>query len=186
MTSTQEQQPVPPRGIAGLDRIMQIKLPVTDLARSVGWWCGLLDLRLFSEFVEDGVVRGAGLIDPQERFCIALRDRTACAGMPRLDGFDVLAFTPASRAVLDDIIGRCSRLGIAHADPYDTPAGTILDVPDPDGTVLRFYHYTGGTAGFTGVESRGGVFVGFSSRSRLVGSGGGWGSSVAVDVGGRG
>jgi len=154
-------------GIAGLDRIAQVKLPVTDLARSVGWYRELLGLRLFAEFAEDGVVRGAGLIDPQERFCIALRDRTVCAGTPSLDGFDVVAFTPASRAVLDEIMARCRRFGIKHAEPYDTPAGTILDVPDPDGTVLRFYHYTAGTAGFTGIESRAGAVVGSYPVSRL-------------------
>ena len=154
-------------GIAGLDRIAQVKLPVTDLARSVGWYRELLGLRLFAEFAEDGVVRGAGLIDPGERFCIALRDRTVCAGTPSLDGFDVLAFAPASREVLDEVIARCERLGIKHAEPYDTPAGTILDVPDPDGTVLRFYHFTAGTAGFTGVESRAGAYVGFYPEPRL-------------------
>lgn len=154
--------------IAGLDRIAQIKLPVTDLARSVDWYRKLLGLRLYSEFVEDGVLRGAGLIDPGERFGIALRDRAVCAGTPRLDGFDVIAFTPGSRAVLDELIARCARFGIAHAEPYDTPAGTVLDVPDPDGTVLRFYHYTAGTAGFTGVESRDGAFVGFYPEPRLA------------------
>jgi catechol 2,3-dioxygenase-like lactoylglutathione lyase family enzyme len=166
MTLTAE-EPAALRGITGLDRITQVKLPVTDLARSVAWYCRLLDLRLFAEFVEDGVLRGAGLIDPRERFCIALRDRTVCAGTPRLDGFDVFAFTPASRAVLDEIIARCERYGIRHAEPYDTPAGTILDVPDPDGTVLRFYHFTAGTTGFTGIESRDGAIVGSYSRPRL-------------------
>jgi catechol 2,3-dioxygenase-like lactoylglutathione lyase family enzyme len=154
--------------IAGLDRIAQVKLPVTDLARSVRWYRELLGLRLFAEFAEDGVVRGAGLIDPHGRFCIALRDRTVCAGTPRLDGFDVLAFTPSSRAVLDEIMARCRRYGIAHAEPHDTPAGTILDVPDPDGTVLRFYHFTAGTAGFTGIESRAGAIVGSYPEPRLV------------------
>jgi catechol 2,3-dioxygenase-like lactoylglutathione lyase family enzyme len=155
-------------GIAGLDRIAQVKLPVTDLARSIGWYRDLLGLRLFAEFTEDGVVRGAGLIDPHERFCIALRDRTVCAGTPRLDGFDVLAFLPASRAVLDEIVARCERFGIGYAQPYDTPAGTILDVPDPDGTVLRFYHFTAATAGFTGIESRAGAIVGSYPEPRLV------------------
>jgi hypothetical protein len=70
-------------------------------------------VRLWTEFVEDGVLRGAGLIDPQGRFNIALRDRAACASEPSLDGFDVVAFLPASRSVLDDIAARCYRLGIA-------------------------------------------------------------------------
>jgi catechol 2,3-dioxygenase-like lactoylglutathione lyase family enzyme len=155
------------QGIAGLDRIAQIKLPVTDLARSIAFYRDLLGLRQFSEFTEDGVVRGAGLIDPQERFCVALRDRAVCAGTPRLDGFDVVAFLPATRSVLEEIMERCVRFGFRYADPHDTPAGTMLDVPDPDGTVLRFYHYTAGTDGFTGVESRDGAIVGTYPEPRL-------------------
>ena len=154
-------------GIAGLDRIAQIKLPVTDLAHSVTWYRNLLDLRLWAEFVEDGVLCGAGLIDPQERFAIALRDRRVCAGRPELRGFDVVAFQPASRAVLDDLIARCDRLGLSHSGIDETPAGPRLDIPDPDGTVLRFYHFTGPTGRFAGVETRDGHYVGAYSTPQL-------------------
>jgi hypothetical protein len=74
------------------------RAPVTDLARSVTWYRQLLDLRLWAEFVEDGMPRGAGLIDPQGRFNIALRDRSVCAAQPSLRGFDIIAFVPASRS----------------------------------------------------------------------------------------
>src|SRR6478609_5500990 len=121
-------------GIAGLDRIAQVKLPVTDLARSVSWYRRLFDLRLWTEFVEDGVLRGAGLIDPQGRFNIALR---------------------------------CDRLDIAHSGIYETGAGPRLDVPDPDGTVVRFYYYTGPTDGFTGLEMRDGQVVGTYQTPQL-------------------
>ena len=154
-------------GISGLSRIAQIKLPVTDLARSVTWYQDLLGLRLWVEFVEDDELRGAALIDPEGRFNIALRDRRACASQPDLGGFDVVAFQPASRAVLDDLIARCERLGISHSGIEETPAGPRLDIPDPDGTVLRFYHFTGSTDGFTGVESRDGHYVGTYSTPRL-------------------
>lgn len=154
-------------GIPGLHRIAQIKLPVTDLARSVAWYRDLLDLRLWAEFVEDGVLRGAGLIDPQGRFNIALRDRRVCAGRPQLRGFDVVAFQPASAAVLDDLVARCDRLGVAHSGIEHTPAGPRLDIPDPDGTVLRFYHFTGPTDRFTGIETRDGDYVGTYAVPRL-------------------
>jgi catechol 2,3-dioxygenase-like lactoylglutathione lyase family enzyme len=157
----------PAVGITGLDRIAQVKLPVTDLARSVTWYRQLLDLRLWAEFVEDGMLRGAGLIDPQGRFNIALRDRSVCAAQPNLRGFDIIAFVPASRAVLDDIVGRCDRLGTAHSGIQDTPAGPRLDVPDPDGTVLRFYHFTDPTDRFTGIETRDGHHVGTYQTPRL-------------------
>jgi catechol 2,3-dioxygenase-like lactoylglutathione lyase family enzyme len=155
-------------GIPGLDRIAQIKLPVTDLARSVSWYRQLLDLRLWTEFVEDGELRGAGLIDPRGRFNIALRDRRVCAGQPTLDGFDVVAFLPAARSVLEEMVARCEGLGIAHSGIQDTPAGPRLDIADPDGTVLRFYHFTESTDGFTGVETRDGQFVGTYATPRLA------------------
>jgi len=154
-------------GITGLDRIAQVKLPVTDLARSVTWYCRLLDLRLWAEFVEDGVLRGAGLIDPQGRFNVALRDRRVCSSQPNLHGFDVVAFLPASRSVLDDMVDRCERLGVAHSGIQDTPAGPRLDIPDPDGTVLRFYHFTDPTDGFTGIESSDGHYVGTYHTLRI-------------------
>jgi catechol 2,3-dioxygenase-like lactoylglutathione lyase family enzyme len=154
-------------GIAGLDRIAQVKLPVTDLARSVDWYRRLLGLRLWVEIVEDGVLRGAGLIDPQQRFNIALRDRSVCASQPDLDGFDVVAFLPSSRTVLEDLAERCDRLGVARSEIQDGPEGSRLDVPDPDGTVLRFYHFTAPTEGFTGVEYRGGQLVRWYETPRL-------------------
>jgi catechol 2,3-dioxygenase-like lactoylglutathione lyase family enzyme len=154
-------------GIPGLGRIAQIKLPVTDLARSVTWYRNLLDLRLWAEFVEDDMLLGAGLIDPEGRFNIALRDRRACAGEPDLRGFDVVAFQPAFRAVLDDLVVRGGRLGVAHGGIEETPAGPRLDIPDPDGTVLRFYHFTGPTDRFAGIETREGQYVGTYSTPRL-------------------
>ena len=47
------------------------------------------------------------------------------------------------------------------------PAGQLLDVPDPDGTVLRFYNFTDPTEGFTGVQFRNGRHVGNYSTPRL-------------------
>ena len=156
-----------PAGIPGLGRIAQIKLPVTDLARSVDWYRRLLDLRLWAEFVEDGVLRGAALIDPQGRFNIALRDRSVCASRPDLRGFDVFAFVPASRSVLEDMVARCERLGISHDGIQETPAGPRLDIPDPDGTIVRCYQFTDPTDGFIGVESRDGRPIGTYETPRL-------------------
>lgn len=155
--------------IPDLDQIAQVKLPVTDLARSVWWYTRFLGLRVWTEFAEDGVLRGAAMIDPHGRYSIALRDRIVCANTPDLRGFDIIAFRPASRAALDAIAERCDRLGIARGDIIETAAGPRLDVPDPDGTVLRFYHFTGATTGFAGIEFRGGVQVNVYDAPRLTG-----------------
>jgi len=79
----------------------------------------------------------------------------------------VVAFLPASRSVLDDMVDRCERLGVAHSGIQDTPAGPRLDIPDPDGTVLRFYHFTDPTDGFTGIESSDGHYVGTYHTPRI-------------------
>jgi catechol 2,3-dioxygenase-like lactoylglutathione lyase family enzyme len=162
-----EPQPMS-RALLGL---AQVKLPVTDLAHSIRWYRELLDLRLWTEFVEDGVLRGAGLIDPDGRFGIALRDRAACAGEPELRGFDVVALRPRSAGVLNRLVERCTRLGVAHGGIRHRPGGAWLDVPDPDGTVLRFYHFTDPTDRFTGVELRRGQPVGTYDQPRSTRSG---------------
>lgn len=79
----------------------------------------------------------------------------------------MVAFLPASRSVLDDMVDRCERLGVAHSGIQDTPAGPRLDIPDPDGTVLRFYHFTDPTDGFTGIESSDGHYVGTYHTPRI-------------------
>jgi hypothetical protein len=84
-----------------------------------------------------------------------------------LSGFDVVAFLPAARSTLEEMAERCDRLGIARSEIVDGPEGSRLDVPDPDGTVLRFYHFTAPTDGFTGVEFRGGQQVGWYDVPRL-------------------
>ena len=63
----------------GLTKIKHVKIPVTDVQRSVTWYQSLLDLELYMEFVEQGVVRGASLLDRDGGYEIALRDREVCA-----------------------------------------------------------------------------------------------------------
>jgi catechol 2,3-dioxygenase-like lactoylglutathione lyase family enzyme len=49
----------------GMTRIQHVKIPVTDLRRSVAWYGELLDLVPFREFVEQGELRGAALRSPE-------------------------------------------------------------------------------------------------------------------------
>jgi catechol 2,3-dioxygenase-like lactoylglutathione lyase family enzyme len=139
----------------GLTKILQVKIPVTNLGRSVSWYATLLDLELVAEFVEQGVLRGAALVDRDGQFVIALRDRAVCASSPNLAGFDLFGLAVSSREGLDQLIERCDRLGIAHGEIQGREAGRLgLDVPDPDGTVLRFiYSEQIAPDRFFGVES---------------------------------
>ena len=135
--------------------VRQIKLPVSDLARSARWYSDLFQLELANEFFEDGAVRGVVLADHDAGFVIGLRERAYCASSPVLEGFDVCAFMVESPEQMAAVIARCDDLGIAHGDVDDRcPFGQALDVPDPDGTVLRFVAgpHTGPPGGFAGVD----------------------------------
>ena len=120
-------------------RIRQIKLPVTDLASSAKWYRDLLGLSLVHEFEERGVVRGVVLTDLESGVVVGLRERDHCEGTPRLDGFDVVAFELDSVAAVREFSAQCDRRAIEHSEIHDRGQfGVAMDVPDPDGTVLRF------------------------------------------------
>ena len=124
----------------GMTKVLHVKIPVTDLQRSVTWYCDLMDLDLSKEFIEDDELRGAALMSPEGGFAFALRLRQYCAGQPDLSGFDVVALHMATRESLEDLRRRCSELGARCTDIQDrAPHEAVVDVSDPDGTLLRFY-----------------------------------------------
>jgi catechol 2,3-dioxygenase-like lactoylglutathione lyase family enzyme len=138
----------------GLIKIKHVKLPVTDLRRSVSWYQSVLDLELHMEFVEQGVLRGVSLLDREGGYEIALRDREVCAGTLDFTGFDVFALSALSRATLEDLAARCDRLGVAHSGVHDFPIfGAGMDIPDPDGTVVRIVWIDPNFPPFLGVDS---------------------------------
>jgi len=138
----------------GIECIRQVKIPVTDLQRSVLWYCRAFDLRLGWEFTEQGAVRGAVLTDRASRFLIGLRHREVIPGKPAFPGFDLFSFGVASVETLETLAQRFDSLGIAHDPLFDRgPGGGVqLDVPDPDGTVIRFLSPFGEHPEFMGLE----------------------------------
>jgi hypothetical protein len=149
--------------------IKQVKVPVSDLRRSLSWYVALLDLRPFREFVEDDVVRGAVLIHPESGFLIGLRDREVIGGQPSFRGFDLFSIGVSSVQDLHEIAARCDELGVAHGDLTDRgPDGIQLDVTDPDGTVIRFLSpFAPDGPAFAGVEFHGAGAPTFYSSPRL-------------------
>src|SRR6478672_10398929 len=98
----------------GIERILQVKIPVSDLRRSVEWYSRVFDLRLGREFVEDGVVRGAVLTDPSTGLLVGLRHREVVPGRPAFPGFDLFSFGVASREALIVLAERFDALGVEH------------------------------------------------------------------------
>ncbi len=138
----------------GFERILQVKIPVTDLQRSVSWYRRVFGLRLAWEFGEYGVLTGAVLTDDAERFFIGLRRRDNIPGEPALVGFDVVSLGVPSVDVLKALAERFDELDVEHGPLFDRgPGGGVqLDVPDPDGAVIRILSPFGEHAPFTGIE----------------------------------
>ena len=123
-----------------LTKILHVKLPVTDLQRSVDFYASLMDLEVTREFVQDGEVRGAALHSAEGGFSFALRLREHCPGRPVLDGFDVVALHMVDRDAIVRMSTRCRRQGVACSPVQDRGEHeAVVGVVDPDGTVLRFY-----------------------------------------------
>ena len=138
----------------GIEGIRQVKIPVSDLQRSVDWYRKAFGLRLGWEFVENGVVSGAVLTDDDATFLLGLRRRDAVPGEPAFAGFDLFSLGVGSVDVLKALVERFDELGIDHDPLFDRgPGGGVqLDVPDLDGTVIRFLSPFGEHAPFNGVE----------------------------------
>ena len=154
----------------GMTKVLHVKIPVTDLQRSVNWYAQLMDLVLTREFIEDDELRGAALHSPEGGFAFALRLRAHCASQPALDGFDVVALHMATRDALTHLRERCTRLGIPCTEIQDRAANeAVVDVADPDGTVLRFYWVadTGEPHSFTGLIFNGDAPPQLTTEPRL-------------------
>ena len=124
--------------------IHHLKLPVTDLARSLEWSRSRPGYQVQIEFVEQGTLMGYGLAHPAGGPSLGLRldpDRARAAA-----GFDYFAIGVADKAAIDRLARRLDRLGQAHAGVHRASIGWILpEVLDPDGHTLRFYtmeHHT--------------------------------------------
>lgn len=137
-------------------RLNQVKIPVTELRRSVRWYCELLDLGLWREFVEEGVLCGAVLTHEDSDLRIGLRLRERISGTPAFAGFDLFSLAVDSLDELHAVVARCADLGLTHGDVTVLGTdGTIVDVPDPDGTVIRFIVLRPDRErGFAGVDLR--------------------------------
>ena len=124
--------------------IHHVKLPVTDLARSLEWYRSRLGYAVHIEFVEQGTLMGYGLAHPAGGPRLALRldpDRARAAA-----GFDYFAIGVADKAAIEQLARKLDELGQPHAGVHRASLGWILpEVLDPDGHTLRFYtmeHHT--------------------------------------------
>lgn len=119
--------------------IHHVKIPVTDLARSLSWYRQVFGLRPTMQFPEaDGVVRGfAGEVPGLGNTLVALRVNPAAAEGSR--GFDPVSFAVGSRDDLEDWVKHLDSLGVEHSPIVEASVGWLLVFDDPDGVTLHLY-----------------------------------------------
>lgn len=121
-----------------LDGIHHLKLPVTDLDRSLAWYQRHLGYEVMTEFVEGGVRMGVAMTHPNGGPDLALRsdpERARAAA-----GFDYFAIGVPGHDLIEALASDLAAQGVAHHGVHRTPVGwVLLGVRDPDGHDVRFY-----------------------------------------------
>ena len=120
--------------------IHHVKFPVTDLARSRGWYERVFGLRPVLEFRDDhdGVVRGIAYDVPGvPGLQVALRENPDAAR--GIAGFDPVSFAIADRSAAEAWVTRLDELGIEHSPVIDATIGWLVIFHDPDGTEIHLY-----------------------------------------------
>ncbi len=121
-----------------LDGIHHLKLPVSDLQRSLTWYQDRLGYLVLKEFIEDGVLMGIAMTHPNGGPDLAIRldpDRARVAA-----GFDYFAFGVPGQNAIEALAVHFTERDDAHAGVQRTPFGWVLPgIHDPDGHEVRFY-----------------------------------------------
>lgn len=119
--------------------IHHVKIPVTDLARSLRWYREVFGFRVTIEFPDDdGVLRGVGGTMPGlGDAVVALRENPKAA--QGCAGFDPVGFGIADRADAESWAAYLDTLGIRHSPVIEASKGWLLVFNDPDGLELHLY-----------------------------------------------
>ena len=115
-----------------------VKLPASDIDRSIEWYERVLGLRVYMEFVEEGVLMGVAVADPAQTVALALRHAPERAAA--MAGFDPVALRVPTAQALKAWQQRLDDLGEPHGGIVTGHAGSVLvGLHDPDGLEIRLY-----------------------------------------------
>jgi catechol 2,3-dioxygenase-like lactoylglutathione lyase family enzyme len=167
MTILEQRRPLPAGPTGDLVGLVQVTIPVTDLARSAAWYRDLLGLQYVREFGDDDDVTGCALADWNARYLVALRLRSTTAGDADLRGEHPVVVEAADASAADRVRARADALGIRwtegrHAD------GSWTEFLDPDDIAVRMVHDASGPRSFLGVRWTAPDGVTFYERPRLT------------------
>ncbi len=119
--------------LAGLHHV---RLPVRDVPASRDWYSEVLGFEtLFEEEIEDAVVGAAVVHEAGVVLGLHLDPDRARA----LAGFAFMALTVAEPDGLGGWSQWLERMEVDHGPVVRTQLGTYLEVPDPDGLVVRLH-----------------------------------------------
>ncbi|MDQ1662576.1 MAG: hypothetical protein QOJ68_2556 [Blastococcus sp.] len=123
--------------VGAVSGLHHVKLPVSDVERSVEWYGRAFGFTRAWEIREDGVLHGAALHHPESGLQLALRRDPERAAA--LAGFDTLCLAVGTRSDLDAVLDRLDEQGVEHGSPFAGRGGDAVDVPDPDGHLVRLH-----------------------------------------------
>jgi catechol 2,3-dioxygenase-like lactoylglutathione lyase family enzyme len=125
-----------------LDGLFGVKLPVTDLARSLRWYQDVFGFEVYLEFPDDdGVVRGVGAhVAGLGDMAVALRENPEVAR--GIAGFDPVIWAVPDQSALEEWVAHLDALGIAHSPVIEASIGWLLVFHDPDGLEVHLYTRT--------------------------------------------
>jgi catechol 2,3-dioxygenase-like lactoylglutathione lyase family enzyme len=115
-----------------------VRLPVSDVGKSLEWYTRVLRLEVSIEFIEDGVLGAVALIDANRTLTLALReDPPRAAG---LAGFNALSFGVPTLQGLRIWSGHLDALGVEHSGIAEGSTGWLIGgIIDPDDMEIRLF-----------------------------------------------
>ena len=125
--------------MTAIDGFHHVKLPVSDIARSRGWYERVLGFEVVIEFAEDGEVRGLALRRDGCPSQLALRQDPDRA--KALSGFDALALRVPTREDVHAWKAALDAAGEPHGGLVTGHGGgtVLVGLHDPDGIEIRLY-----------------------------------------------
>jgi catechol 2,3-dioxygenase-like lactoylglutathione lyase family enzyme len=119
--------------------VHHVKIPVTDLARSVDWYARVFGFAPAMEFADaDGVVRGVvGEVPGLDGTMLGLRVNPRAAEGCR--DFDPVGLAIQDRDACQAWADHLDGLGVEHSPVIEASIGWLLVFADPDGLQLHLY-----------------------------------------------